>query len=397
MADLRNVIATVSVVIALASSAWAYHATRQSSGGNGPGAPPAFNVAAGTASSGGPFPGARGPGGLGGAPAFGAGAAVAVVTAPVRSELIEERLTALGTARANEAVEITAKTSNIVTALKFREGERVRRGQILVELDSARARADLAEAQATLAESESQLNRSRGLLATQVVSQSQFEQLEAKAKADAARLAAAQAALEDTVIRAPFDGRVGLRRVSVGSLINPGTVITTLDDTSVIKVDFAIPENSIGGLREGLPITARSPAFPGRELAGRVTSVDSRIDPTTRSVTVRAVVPNPENLLKPGMFLNVTLTTARREALVIPEEALVPDQSRQFVFLVENGRAVRREVRIGSRQPGLVEVVAGLSPTDRVVIEGTQKVRDGGPVRDLYEPPTEVTALEIRR
>ncbi|MFO1428193.1 MAG: efflux RND transporter periplasmic adaptor subunit [Steroidobacteraceae bacterium] len=259
----------------------------------------------------------------------------------------------------------------------------MRRGQVLVELDSAQARADLAAADAALTESTSLYNRSRELLATQAVSKSQFDQIEATKKANEARVAAARARLEDTVIRAPFSGRVGLRRVSVGSLVNPGTAITTLDDTSVIKVDFAVPENFISAVQEGLMLGATTTAYPGRVFKGRVASVDSRVDPNTRSVTVRAVVPNPEALLKPGMFLNVELVRDQRSALVIPEEALVPEQQRQFVFVVADGRASKREVQIGARRPGSVEVLSGLARGERIVVEGTIKLRDGGPVRDL--------------
>jgi membrane fusion protein, multidrug efflux system len=315
------------------------------------------------------------------------GGEISVVTAPVRAVRLATQLNALGTARANEAVEITSKASNRVASINFRDGEQVKRGRVLVELDSAQMRADLAEAEATRVESASQVERSRGLVATQVVSQAQFEQLEATLKANTARVAAARARLEDTVVRAPFTGRVGLRRVSLGSLVNPGTVITTLDDTSVIKLDFTVPENFLASLREGLVIAATAAAFPGRRFDGTVTSVDSRVDPVTRAVTVRAVLPNPDGVLRSGMFLGVQLARDEREALMIPEAALVPEQSRQFVFVVVDGRAVRREVQIGQREPGRVEVVAGLQAGEQVVVEGTQKVRDGAVVRAAEMPP----------
>jgi membrane fusion protein (multidrug efflux system) len=313
----------------------------------------------------------------------GTGGAIAVITAEVRAERLASQLTALGTAHANESVEITSKTSNTVTAVRFRDGELVRKGQILVELDGAQARADLAAAEAARADSASQVKRSRELLSTRVVSEAQYEQLEATMKANEARVDAARSRVADTVIRAPFSGRVGLRRISVGSLVNPGTTIATLDDSSVIKVDFAVPENFLASLREGLMIHATAAAFPDREFAGRVAGVDSRIDAVSRSVIVRAVVPNPDGELKPGMFLNVRLARDERDALMIPEAALMPEQSRQFLYVVEDGRASRREVRIGRREPGRVEVIAGLKPGERVVVEGTQKVREGGAVREL--------------
>jgi membrane fusion protein (multidrug efflux system) len=173
----------------------------------------------------------------------------------------------------------------------------------------------------------------------------------------------------------------GSGRVSVGTLISPGDVITTLDDTSVIKLDFAVPENFLASLREGLAIRATAPAFPGRTFAGSVSSIDSRVDIATRSVTVRALLTNEDGALKPGMFLNVSLANDEREALVIPEEALTPEAERQYVFVVTDGKVSRREVRIGGRRPGSVEILAGVVAGERVIVEGTQKVRDGAMVR----------------
>ncbi len=400
MAETRNIVTTVSVVIAVVCAGWAVYATKHADqapqgafgppgmGGGPPGtanpgrpgaARPAGGAGVGGSAAGNPrAAGSR----VGGGPP-GGGMPTPVVSAPVREQALARELKALGTARANEAVEITSKSSNIVTAVRFRDGQRVQRGAVLVELDSAQARADLAAADAALTESTSLFNRSRELLSTQAVSKSQFDQIEATKKANAARVAAAQAKLEDTVIRAPFSGRVGLRRISVGSLINPGAIITTLDDTSVMKVDFAVPENFLSQLREGLALSAHSTAYPGRRFTGRVSSVDSRIDPVSRSVTVRAEVPNPESLLKPGMFLNVEIVRDQRNALVVPEEALVPEQNKQFVFVVTDDKAQKREVRIGARSPGSVEVLSGLTLGERVIIEGTVKVREGGSVRDL--------------
>jgi membrane fusion protein (multidrug efflux system) len=289
---------------------------------------------------------------------------------------------AIGTANANEAVSVTSKTSNIVTAIHFSDGELVRAGDVLVELDRGSVTADLAAATAAFEESRSQFNRSRELVATQVVSKAQYEQLEATMKANEARMAAAQSRLTDTYIRAPFSGRVGLRRVSLGTLINPGTVITTLDDISSVKVDFAVPEVYVAQLRNGQAVQARTNAWPGRVFTGKVLSVDSRIDPTTRSVIVRAAVPNRDAALKPGMFLTVSVSQEHRPALVIPEEALVPEQARQFVYVVDGATVAKREVSLGRREPGFVEVTDGLAVGDLVVVEGTLKLRDGAPIRD---------------
>ena len=317
--------------------------------------------------------------------AGGPDAAIGVVTDAARQEEFAYEVEALGTAHANEAVEITAKVSNLVTAIRFREGEQVRRGEVLVELDSVQAGADLAAARAALSETRSQYKRSQELYATQALSQSQLDQLEATLLANQARVTGSESKLSDTVIRAPFDGRTGLRRVSVGSLISPGTLITTLDDTRIIKLDFSVPETFIASIKEGLPLTARSIAFPNRDFKGTIVSIDSRLDPTTRAITVRAELPNPEGLLKPGMFMNVRLQEERGQVLMIPEQALVPEEGRQFVFLVSDEHAHKREVSIGRRKPGKVEIISGLVAGDQIVVEGTQKVRDGARVRDVRE------------
>jgi membrane fusion protein (multidrug efflux system) len=376
MSNSRNLVTPISLGVAVVCAAWAIYATQH-------------RGAAGAPAAGGP----------GGGGARSAGPAY-VTLAPVRSERVSQKLEALGNARANESVDISSKTSNIVKAVTFRDGERVRRGQLLVQLDDAQVRADVSAAEAALTESESQYNRSRELLSTQVLSKSSYEQLEATMKSNRAKLQAAQARLEDTVIRAPFSGRVGLRRVSVGTLISPGAVITTLDDTSVIKLDFSVPENALAALREGLSVRASAPAFPGRVFAGKVASIDSRVDMATRSVTVRALLANEDGALKPGMFLNVSLANDERQALVIPEEALTPEAERQYVFVVADGKAERREVRIGGRRPGSVEIVAGLHSGEQVVVEGTQKVRDGSAVQaaektaDTLPGPVEAASHE---
>jgi membrane fusion protein (multidrug efflux system) len=358
MTEPRNLVTPISIGIAVVCAGWAIYATQHQP------------VAAG------------GPSGAGGARAS---SAPQVTLAPVRNERVSQKLEALGNARANESVDVSSKSSNVVMAIKFRDGERVRRGQVLVQLDDAQTRADVAAAQATLTDSESQFNRSRELMQTQALSKSSYDQLEATLKANRARLQSAQARLEDTVIRAPFSGRVGLRRVSVGTLISPGDVITTLDDTSVIKLDFSVPENFLSSLREGLTVRATAPAFPGRSFAGKVASIDSRVDMNTRSVIVRALLANEDAALKPGMFLNVSLANDERDALVIPEEALTPEAEKQYVYVVADGRASRREVRIGGRRPGTVEIIAGLKAGERVIVEGTQKVRDGAAVRAVEQ------------
>jgi membrane fusion protein (multidrug efflux system) len=357
MPDARSVITVVSVGVALVCGGWAIYESKHD----------------GLSSVDAPMTGgeARAP------------QTVQIVTAEAGQRQLQVGLEAIGTAVANEAVDITSKTSNIVTAIRFSDGQAVSAGQVLVELDRGTAEADVAAATAAFEESRSQWGRSRELLATQALSKSQYEQLEATMKANEARVAAAQARLNDTYIRAPFAGRVGLRRVSQGALISPGTLITTLDDTGTIKVDFSVPEGQVGALRPGQQVVARTTAYPGRQFSGRVLSVDSRVDPASRSVIVRASVPNRDGALKPGMYLTVALSQDERPALVIPEEAVVPEQARQFVYVVQGTRVAKREVSLGRREPGFVEITAGLAAGDRVVVEGTLKLRDGATVREM--------------
>jgi membrane fusion protein (multidrug efflux system) len=326
------------------------------------------------------------PAGQGASPSF-SQMPLAVVAVPVREARLTLEAEALGTARANESVDVTAKTSNLVATVRFAEGQQVRRGQVLVELDGREAQAELAIAEAALSESRSQFNRSRELYTTQALSEAQLEQIEATLKANEARVAFARSRLSDTVISAPFAGRVGLRRVSVGSLVNPGTLITTLDDTSKIKLDFTIPETLLSSVEAGREIVARSVAWPGEDFAGKVASVDSRVDPTTRSVTVRALLPNERGMLKPGMFLTVRLARGSSNALLVPEQSLVPEQGNVFVYVVrDDNRVEKRQVRTGERRVGEVQIVAGVAVGEQVVTEGTQKLRDGAPVTVQVEP-----------
>jgi len=334
--------------------------------------------------------GCSGPEADNGAQTAAAGEVVNVVTAPAALKPLGLRIEAVGTARANESVDVTSKVSNMVSAIRFEEGDRVRRGDVLVEMDAAEARAALAEAEAALAESQNQFDRSRDLFARHALSVAQLDLIEATLKGNRARVDSARARLNDTVIRASFDGRTGFRRVSVGSLVGPGTVITTLDDTSIINLDFTVPETYFYAIEKGLAVTAESAGLPGREFHGEVTNLDSRIDPVTRSIVVRAEIPNEDGTLRPGMFMTVTLQGEAKPALLVPEAAIVPEQGRTFVFVVRDGVARQHEVRLGKRRPGEVEILAGLADHDRVIVEGTQNVRDGSSVREYASPSTAV-------
>jgi membrane fusion protein (multidrug efflux system) len=293
---------------------------------------------------------------------------------------------ALGNARANESVEIRPEITAAIVGISFEEGRFVEKGTVLVRLQDSQPLAELAAAKAALVDSESQYRRASELFKSRVVSESQLEQLEAQRDADLAAVHAAEARLDQTVIRAPFAGQLGLRRVSLGSIVSPSTVITTLDDTSRIKLDFDVPEVFLSRLEPGLTVSAHSAAWPETRFSGQVTSIDTRVDPASRTVTVRALLPNEDGHLLPGMFLTVTLLKEDVFSLMIPEQAIVPERSRQFVFVVDAaGTVERREIRTGRRRPGEVEVLDGLQAGQRVITEGTQKAQPGLPVRVL--PP----------
>lgn len=315
----------------------------------------------------------------------GAKVLVDVVTAIATIRPLGVEIEAVGTARARESVELTSKASNMVTAIRFEEGDLVRRGTVLIELDSAQARASLAEAEAALAESQNQFKRSRDLYAQQALSVSQLDQIEATLKGNTARVDLAKARVDDTVIRAGFDGRTGFRRVSVGSLVNPGAIITTLDDTSLIKLDFTVAETYLYALQKGLPVSAGTAGLPGRTFDGKVTNIDSRVDPVSRSITVRAEIPNRTGELRPGMFMTVKLQGQVSPTLLIPEAAIIPEHGTAFVFVVREGVAERREVKLGKRWPGEVEILSGLTENERVIVEGTQNVQAGTGVRELQQ------------
>jgi membrane fusion protein (multidrug efflux system) len=292
------------------------------------------------------------------------------------------QIEAVGTARANEAAEVTSKTSNLITAIRFEEGKLVKKDEVLIELDSAEARASLAEAEAVLADSERQYVRSRDLAASQALSASNLDQIEATLKGNRARVEAARARLSDTTIRAGFAGRTGFRRVSVGSVVNAGTVITTLDDSSLIKLDFTVPETFLFAIRPGLVVKASTAGLRGRAFEGKITNLDSRVDPVTRSMFVRAEIPNPDGVIRPGMFMTVSLQGDVMPALIVPEAAIVPEQGRTYIFVTEGDIAQRREVTLGRRTPGEVEVTSGLKEGERVVVDGTQNLTDGATVHD---------------
>ncbi len=310
------------------------------------------------------------------------GAPLPVVVAPVRNGAVSERAESVGTVRARESVTLTGKVAGIVTAIRFTEGQLVREGDVLVELDSGSVRAELDQARAAADDARVQLQRARALPAGQAVAQAQIDRLDAALRQAEGRVRQFQARLEELRITAPFGGRVGLRNVSLGALIQPGTLITTLDDSSRVRVEFGVPEVLLSRVRAGSVVVANASAYGPRRFEGRVTVLDTRIDSATRTMRLISEFDNADDALKPGMFLNVQITLATREnALLVPEEALDPVGERIFVYAVRQGRAVRQEVQLGLRLAGDVEITQGLALGEPVVVRGLQRLRPNAPVR----------------
>ncbi|MGJ3230541.1 MAG: efflux RND transporter periplasmic adaptor subunit [Oceanicaulis sp.] len=296
---------------------------------------------------------------------------------------------ALGTARANESVTITAKVSDVIARLEFDSGDRVEAGEIMVELADAEEAAGLSEARATLRETNRDVERIRDLTERGVAPRSRLDEAVAAVERARARVEAIEARVADRIIRAPFSGVVGLRNVSEGELVRPGDVIAQLDDAGVIKLDFTVPERFLSVLETGQTVRARSDAWPDTVFEGEVDQIDSRVDEATRAVTVRALIDNADGRLRPGMLMTVELRRAERERPAVPGAAVVRLDQAAYVFaLDETGqtpRAVRRDVELGQRTAGVVEVLGGLEPGDRIVAEGVHRLTDGAPVVILRE------------
>lgn len=324
-----------------------------------------------------------GPGGRGGG-----GPPATVTTTVLAPAPWSDSLQALGTAAARESVSITAKVSEKVEQVHFDSGDEVRAGQVLVTLSDRAQSAGVGEAAASLREAERTFARMQSLATQKLVAANQLDVARATRDAARARLESQRAGVGDRVVSAPFAGVLGLRQVSPGSLVTPGTVITTLDDVSAIRVDFSVPESSLAALSVGLEVQAGSDAWPGEAFAGRISSIGSRIDPATRAASARAEFANPQRRLRPGMLLQVRVPGTARQALQVPELSLQQLGQQAFVFRVLPDDTVEQvAVKIGARRPGWVEILEGLAPGDRIVVEGIVKLKPGAKIAAADKKP----------
>ncbi|MCA8886062.1 MAG: efflux RND transporter periplasmic adaptor subunit [Hyphomonadaceae bacterium] len=339
-----------------------------------------------------PAPGGRG-GGRG-------GGATNVVAVAAQMHTFTDGLQAIGTAQARESIVLTPKVADTIRRLHFESGDQVRAGQVLVEMSSVEQAASLAEARAANQAAQEDLRRTQELFDRGFASQARLDAVQAAADAAEARFNAGGSRIADRTIRAPFAGVVGLRLASPGQYVRPGDQIGTLDDTSEIKLDFTVTETQIARIAPGVSLTAHTAAYPDRTFSGSIANVDSRIDPATRTVRVRAILPNQDGTLRPGMLMTVDVQSNPRDALAIPEIAILDQIDGAYVYRVvarEGAQSVElARIRVGQRAGGMAEVLEGLSAGDQVITEGVQSVRPGQPVQLGQSQPAAEGALPLR-
>ncbi|PJK14763.1 efflux transporter periplasmic adaptor subunit [Lysobacteraceae bacterium NML07-0707] len=310
--------------------------------------------------------------------ARGGASAVPVTTAVAREEAFVGAVSAVGTVSARESVTVTAKVSETVQRVHFESGQQVARGAVLVTLSGQQQQAALQAAEANAEEAERLYQRNRQLVEQQLIARASFDAQVASRSATRAQVAQIRAQLAERVIRAPFSGVLGIRQVSPGALVTPGTVITTLDDISRVYVDFPLPESQLALLGVGQRLLGTTVAWPGRSFEGVVTTINTRIDPVSRAVMVRADFANPDRALRPGMLFNIQLQQAERTALMVPEIALTQVGRERYVWKVDADNKVQQSpVETGQREAGKVEIVQGLKAGERIVVEGVGKLRNG--------------------
>ena len=313
----------------------------------------------------------------------------AVKVQPVKTSKIQARVEGIGTGLAKESVDITANATELVVGLFFDDGQTVTKGQLLVQLRDDQYQAELQQTRINLAEQERELKRITPLYHARITSQKDFD----AAKTAVSRAKTAVGIVEYQIgnrrIIAPFSGKLGMRNVSIGDLVSPGTKVTTLDDISVIKVDFRVPEKYYPKVKSGQKVGVQTASFPNRIFSGSITAVSPRIDPVTRSAEVRATVPNPEGKLVPGMLFVVTLELGEHVSINVPEQALMSLGEIQYVFVYKPGqkRVERREIKLGQRSRGMAEILSGLKVGELLVVDGVLKLVDGAAVQVIPDDP----------
>lgn len=298
-----------------------------------------------------------------------------------KSDRVRDQVRAVGSLKALNAVELTTEASGRVVEINLEAGRKIEQGDVLLRLDDRQARADLGVIEAQLADARRQYDRARSLRDKNSVSQSSVDALRTAVEVSEAQRMAARVRLEDHRIEAPFAGVAGLSSVSIGAYVSAGTTLTTLDATAKMELNFSIPERFLGQVSPGQAVEGSSPAYPDQTFNGELVELGSRIDELSRSLPVRAVIDNADGRLRPGQFMSVSLTLRERQALVVPEQAVMVRGDEKYVFVAEDGIARRVSVSLGSRRPGQVEITSGLTPEDAVVITGQDRLSSGDRIR----------------
>lgn len=309
-----------------------------------------------------------------------------VVLFEVSQRTINESLEALGSARAKDSVTLTASVTELVDEIHFQQGSLVKKGDKLLTLASNEEQAQLNIARIELAEQKREYTRISKLVKQKSVSASELDKLQSSIDTARARIAQVQATLADRTITAPFDGLLGLRNVSVGTLLKPGDEITTLDAISQLQMDFELAEFYLPRIKVGQVLDAHSVAYPNKIFKGNIVSLDSRVNPDTRSIKVRAHIDNPERILRPGMLLTLDVIDKQRTAIMLPEETVFMRGDQHLVYKVSADLiATEQAVKIGVRQNGQVEILEGLAVGDTIVWQGLLKVKPGAKVTPQQE------------
>lgn len=309
-----------------------------------------------------------------------------VKAAAARTGTVAHDISAVGTLLANESVVIRPEVAGRVAAIHFNEGQSVAAGAKLVTLDAAEVQAQLAASRADERLAAQRSERATELREKNFISQQAMDEAREAHKKATARRQEDEARLAKTEIRAPFAGMLGLRQISAGAYLKAGEDIVRLDKIDVMKLDFRVPEVYLGKIRGGQSLSVRVDAFPDQKFSGSVYAVDTALDEKTRTAMLRARVPNTGGKLRPGMFVRVALDLgSRNNAVLIPEQTLVPRGDKNYVFRVVDGKAALTEVEVGARMPGEVEVTKGLKAGEVVVTDGQIKLQDGTPVMVLPE------------
>jgi membrane fusion protein (multidrug efflux system) len=312
-----------------------------------------------------------------GPPASSAPPSLAVEVVTLAPSTLVERMATTGTVRANEEVDVVCEITGKVAQIAFREGTRVRAGDLLLKIDDTQLVAERERAAYRLALAERSEARQRRLLDEGLVSQEGYDFALNELNVLRAELALAEGRLAKTEIRAPFGGVIGLRDVSLGAYLTPQTRIATLQDVNPVKIDFSVPERYAGQLSVGQEIRFRTRGSE-RNHPGRIVAIEPRVDLETRSLTLRALSANPEGTLVPGAFADVEIAVrSLDDALTVPSRAVIPELGGKKVFVVENGQAQPRAVETGLRTQDDVEIVSGLAAGERVIVTGIQRLRPG--------------------